>query len=52
MADVTQTFSFGVCTDHPELKVFASIDGSDFEVINLELDIPIMKMNFLRTRCW
>lgn len=36
MADVTQTMSYGVCVDHPELKVFASIDGSDFEAINLE----------------
>lgn len=40
MADVTQTLSYEVCADHPELKVFASIDGSDFGAINLEFVYP------------
>ena len=40
IADVTQTLAYGVCADHPELKVFASIDGSDFEAINLEFVYP------------
>jgi len=39
-ADVTQTMSYGVCADHPEFKASASIDGSEYEAIEVEFVYP------------
>ena len=39
-ADVTQTMSYGVCADHPEFKASASIDGSEYEAIEVVFVYP------------